>query len=134
MRIGELAHLTGTSVRSLRYYEERGLLDAQRSTAGAHRIYAPGAVSRVRLLRQLFSAGLSSAVIASILPCVDTPTMRATAESLEIMTAEHSRLGDQIQTLTETREQLDYLISVARRHLPLEPLPPAVTSQSHRIS
>ncbi|MGH3121741.1 MAG: MerR family DNA-binding transcriptional regulator, partial [Streptosporangiaceae bacterium] len=34
MRIGELASKTGASVRSLRYYEQQGLLAAERSPSG----------------------------------------------------------------------------------------------------
>ncbi|MFJ6456207.1 MerR family DNA-binding transcriptional regulator [Paenarthrobacter sp. NPDC091669] len=39
MRIGELATKTSVSVRSLRYYEQQGLLKPQR-TASGHRDYA----------------------------------------------------------------------------------------------
>lgn len=34
MRIGEVAAATGVSVRSLRYYEEQELLEAERSSGG----------------------------------------------------------------------------------------------------
>ncbi|MBY6414763.1 MerR family transcriptional regulator [Rhodococcus sp. BP-252] len=117
MRIGELARRTGASVRSLRYYEECGLLDSRRSGSGAHRVYDADAVDRVRLLRQLYSAGLSSTVIASILPCVDAPSSDVTRESIAIMLAEHDRLGEQMQALAETRTQLSYLIEHANRYL-----------------
>ena len=36
MRIGELATTTGVSVRALRYYEEQGLLKAERTASGLH--------------------------------------------------------------------------------------------------
>ncbi|MBM9465944.1 MerR family transcriptional regulator [Nakamurella leprariae] len=117
MRIGELARLTGSSVRSLRYYEEQGLLDSQRADSGAHRVFHADAVDRVRLLRQLYSAGLSSKVIASILPCVDTPSPELTEESIAIMQAEYARLGEQMAAIADTRDQLHHLIDHATRHL-----------------
>jgi DNA-binding transcriptional MerR regulator len=117
MRIGELAQRTGASVRSLRYYEECGLLDSQRSGTGGHRVYESDAVDRVRLLRQLYSAGLSSTVIASILPCVDAPSTHVTEQSLAIMRAEHDRLGEQMRAIDETRSQLSYLIRCADESL-----------------
>jgi DNA-binding transcriptional MerR regulator len=49
MRIGELAARAGTSTRTLRYYEARGLLPARRDDKG-HRIYDE---SDVRLLQQI---------------------------------------------------------------------------------
>jgi DNA-binding transcriptional MerR regulator len=117
MRIGELARQAGVSVRSLRYYEERGLLEAQRTSGGTHRVYGPDAVARVRLLRQLYAAGLTSAAIASLLPCVDAPSTHTTRESLSVMQTEHSRLNEQMRAMAETRDQLSYLIECASRYL-----------------
>ncbi len=59
MRIGELSQRTGVSQRSLRYYEEQGLLSSSRSDSG-QRHYSDAAVQRVSLIRQLFGAGMSS--------------------------------------------------------------------------
>ena len=88
MRIGELASQSGASVRSLRYYEEQGLLQAER-TGGAQRMYSAEAVERVRLLRRLYGAGLNSATISSLMPCVDTPSEAVTVEAVEVMRREH---------------------------------------------
>ena len=54
LRIGQLAELTGTTPRTIRYYEEIGLLPATAGReAGSHRLYGPGDVERVRELRSL---------------------------------------------------------------------------------
>lgn len=115
MRIGELAARTGVSVRSLRYYEERGLLSAARSPS-AQRSYDDDAVDRVNLLRQLYRAGLNSATIAALMPCVDAPSTEVTRESVALMEREHARLGRQIEDLVTTRAQLAYLVDAAATH------------------
>ena len=60
-RIGEVAELVGVTTRTIRYYEELGLLgsDALRSK-GAHRLYADSDVARLQeLLRLRDLLGLS---------------------------------------------------------------------------
>jgi DNA-binding transcriptional MerR regulator len=112
VRIGDLAKQTGTSVRSLRYYEEQGLLTSRRTTTG-QRTYEDDAVARVLLLRQLYNAGLSSSTIATVMPCVDHPSAASTRETIALMEREHERLGRQVADLTTTRDQLAYLIVAA---------------------
>jgi DNA-binding transcriptional MerR regulator len=73
MKIGELAHLTGVSVRSLRYYEEQQLLLAGRTTGG-QRTYTDDAVERVELIQLLFAAGVPSATVVQLLPCIYSGT------------------------------------------------------------
>ncbi len=116
MRIGELSARTGVSVRSLRYYEQRGLLTATRTT-GAQRLYPEDAVDRVHLLRRLFDGGLSSETIAALLPCVDTPSGDITVRTLEVMRRERKRIDAQIAALLTTRDHLDALMAGAAAHL-----------------
>jgi DNA-binding transcriptional MerR regulator len=111
VRIGDLARQTGTSVRSLRYYEEQGLLSSVRTTTG-QRTYGEDAVARVRLLRQLYNAGLTSSTIATVMPCVDHPSKESTRETIAVMEREHERLGQQVADLVTTREQLAYLLDL----------------------
>jgi DNA-binding transcriptional MerR regulator len=116
MRIGELSQRTGVSPRSLRYYEEQGLLTSSRSGAG-QRHYPDAAVQRVALLRALFEAGMSSRVIATVLPCVDLPgDLDVAEETFVAMTRERDRIDADIAHLTESRDALDVLIKVNNRH------------------
>ncbi|MGW1806052.1 MerR family transcriptional regulator [Streptomyces sp. NPDC002078] len=115
MRIGELAARTGVSVRSLRYYEEQGLLTSSRSTGG-QRHYTDAEVERVRFIQRLYAAGLSSRTIAELLPCVDTPSEGNYDAALERMAQERNRLSEHIDELVRTRAALDGLMATARAH------------------
>jgi len=64
--IGELARLTGLSVKAIRFYSNRGLVAAERNPAG-HRRYGPEAVSRLGLVRTLRELGLDLATIRRVL-------------------------------------------------------------------
>ena len=110
MRIGDLAARTGVSVRALRYYEEHGLLTAERTPAGQRR-YSEPAVERVRLIQHLFAANLSSRTIAELLPCVDAKL--STPESRARLAAERDRIDAQIAELTGARDRLDEVIAVS---------------------
>jgi DNA-binding transcriptional MerR regulator len=68
MQIGELSERTGASVRSLRYYEQQGLLRSERRPNG-YREYPPNAVATVETIRALLDIGLPTALVAQALPC-----------------------------------------------------------------
>lgn len=59
MHIGELARKAGVSTRTLRFYEEQGLLQPTVKTERGVRIYAPDQVKRLRLIQMLKSLGFS---------------------------------------------------------------------------
>ncbi|WP_432842049.1 MerR family transcriptional regulator [Dactylosporangium sp. CA-092794] len=115
MRIGELAEQAGVSVRSLRYYEEQGLLSSTRS-GGGQRTYVESDVERVRFLQHLYAAGLSSRTIAELLPCVDSPSAERTDDAWLRLVEERERLDGYIGELLRTRDTLDNLIAENRRH------------------
>jgi DNA-binding transcriptional MerR regulator len=113
VRIGELAARTGVSVRSLRYYEEQGLLVSERSTSG-QRYYTEYAVERVNFVQRLYAGGLSSRTIADLLPCVDAPSEENSVAALERMEQEREKLSEHIADLIKTRDALDVLMTTAR--------------------
>lgn len=110
MRIGELAARSGVSVRALRYYEEQQLLASGRSSSG-QRLYPDGAVDRVRLIQQLYAAGLSSKTILGFMPCIHSRV--STPETLAALVAERDRIDVRIGDLRETRDRLDAVIVAA---------------------
>ncbi|WFE55251.1 MerR family transcriptional regulator [Micromonospora sp. WMMD1155] len=115
MRIGELAARTGVSVRSLRYYEEQGLLASLRSPSG-HRRYVEGQVERIILIQRLFSAGLNSRTIVDLLPCVESPSTATSEAAFERMRQERDRIDRHIEDLIKTRAVLDELIIANRAY------------------
>lgn len=104
MRIGDLAMATGASPRSLRYYEEQGLLASERSSGG-QRHYPDSAVERVTLIQSLLAAGLSSSTIHDVLPCITEKVIRTPWLAARLR-SELSRVEDQISSLHRTREIL----------------------------
>lgn len=113
MRIGELARRTGVSERSLRYYEQQGLLVPDRTPSG-HRDYTEAAVDRVIHIQELYAAGLRSRTIASLLPCMRDsdggPSPMATPRLLTVLRSERDRLDRAIRELSASREVLDQVI------------------------
>ncbi|MFJ9033416.1 MerR family transcriptional regulator [Streptomyces sp. NPDC102274] len=111
MRIGEVADKAGVSVRALRYYEEQDLLQACRSPGG-QRHYPDTAVPRVRLIQQLYAAGLPSRVVREVLPCVDSG--ETPPALLDQLTAERVRIDQRITDLLAVRGRLDDVIAITR--------------------
>ncbi|HIY66561.1 MAG TPA: MerR family transcriptional regulator [Candidatus Agrococcus pullicola] len=113
MRIGELSRRSGASVRSLRYYESRGLISAERSTSG-QRHFSEDAVARVETIRRLLAAGLGTATIADVLPCVADPATQTTVLTQRLIN-ERDKLTEDIEQRIETRDALERLIQQAPR-------------------
>ncbi|WP_433757910.1 MerR family transcriptional regulator [Nocardia sp. CA-135398] len=116
MRIGELSERTGTSRRLLRYYEEQGLIVADRCANG-YRTYDDRFVDRVLQIRGLLDAGLPTRIIKQILPCLDKPRTiyfpDATPEMLATLERERDRMSDRITCLSRNRDAIaEYLEAV----------------------
>jgi DNA-binding transcriptional MerR regulator len=112
MRIGELAARAGVSTRALRYYEEQGLLHPERTPSG-QRVFTEEAVTRVLLIQQLFTAGLSSRLLVRLLPAIDSGRIDGTlARNLE---GEHDRLAQQIVDMQAAHRRLAALIDLSSR-------------------
>lgn len=115
MKIGDVAHRAGVSTRALRYYEEQGLLTSERTLSG-QRTYPESAVERVRLIQQLFTAGLPSRAIVQLMPSIDSG--EASHEIFELMTAERNRITSAMDDLASARDTLDQMIRIAHHPTP----------------
>ncbi|MEV5607984.1 MerR family transcriptional regulator [Streptomyces sp. NPDC052225] len=67
MQIGEASRITGVSTRSLRHYEEEGLIVPGRCANG-YRDYCQGTIDRVATIRSLLESGLPVRLIKELLP------------------------------------------------------------------
>jgi DNA-binding transcriptional MerR regulator len=71
VRIGELAAATGTTTKTLRFYEDAGLLHPAGRTPTGYRQYSEDAVARLDFIRRGRSAGLTLAQIREVLDVRD---------------------------------------------------------------
>jgi len=59
LSVAEVRERTGLSARTLRYYEELGLLPGVRRRSGGRRVYGPDEIERLRFIQRLKALGLS---------------------------------------------------------------------------
>lgn len=67
MHIGELAERTGLSLRTIRHYDEVGLLPATARTDGGFRVYSEEDFERLTVIKQMKPLGFSLEEMADIL-------------------------------------------------------------------
>jgi DNA-binding transcriptional MerR regulator len=122
MRISELAKLSNTPARSLRYYEEQGLIKPSRLENG-YRDYQPYLIDRAVQIRGLIDAGIPTKIIALILPCLDTPRgiipEDIEPELIEVLAGERDRMTQRIDFLTRNRDSIATYIEEANTALRL---------------
>jgi DNA-binding transcriptional MerR regulator len=71
MKIGELARRGGTTAKTIRFYEDAGLLPAPARTGAGYRDYGPEFVERLGFVRRAQSAGLSLREVRQVLAIAD---------------------------------------------------------------
>ncbi|WP_049565261.1 MerR family transcriptional regulator [Nonomuraea sp. SBT364] len=72
MLIGQAARAAGITTRALRYYEQQGLLETRRTSAG-YRDYSETDIARVRNIRELLRSGFTVEDIRMFVPLLDRP-------------------------------------------------------------
>jgi DNA-binding transcriptional MerR regulator len=72
MHIGELAEKTDLSLRTIRHYDEIGLLKASGRTEGGFRLYTQNDLSRLILIRRMKPLGFSLEEMMELLVIIDT--------------------------------------------------------------
>jgi DNA-binding transcriptional MerR regulator len=116
VRIGELAERTGVAVRTIRFYEQAGLLAAPQRTPNGYRVYAEDTVTRLRFVRSAQKLGLSLAEIADVLiisdsdgpPCVYvSELLRSRIQALTARIAELTALRDELSARLPPHAELD---------------------------
>jgi DNA-binding transcriptional MerR regulator len=123
LRIQEVAAETGLTPRSIRYYEEMGLLEPAARSEGAYRLYDPSDLERLRYIRELRDeAGFSLAQIGQLLEDEAARernrerlrTSRDPKERRAILEDARARVDRQIQTLEAKAQRLEAMIEAAR--------------------
>jgi DNA-binding transcriptional MerR regulator len=107
MLIGELAERTGTSTRTLRYYEEHGLVRAQRDGNG-YRRYDDAELRMVSEIRALLAVGFGVDDIKPFVECLraGNSSGHVCPDSVAVLRRKLAEVDAYVGRLTEIRDQL----------------------------
>ncbi|MFF3689036.1 MerR family transcriptional regulator [Streptomyces sp. NPDC002187] len=124
MRIGELAQRAGTTTRTLRYYESRGLLPALRAGNG-YRTYGEDDLRLVQQIRTLQDFGFDLEETRPFVECLRAghPAGDACPASLAVYRAKLAELDVLIEQLESVRAQVGAQLLRAEAQLPGGPDP-----------
>ena len=114
MRIGELAEASGTTAKTLRFYEEQGLLPAAERTPAGYRDYTPDAVGRIDFIHRGQAAGLTLAQVRQILDIRDDGQAPC-GHVQDLLDSRLADLDEQIAQLVALRETITQLRDQAAR-------------------
>jgi len=105
LRIGELARATGFSDKTLRFYDEIGLLRPSGRTPAGYRLYDGASAERLRFVRQAQALGLKLDDIRTILEIADAGRVPC-EHVLAVVDRELARVDDQMRRLRSLRRDL----------------------------
>ncbi|MED1785466.1 MerR family transcriptional regulator [Brevibacillus fortis] len=107
-----MSRKTGVSLRSLRYYEEKQLLNPIRLENG-YREYAESDVERVGIIQLYFGLGLSVKEIGEFFDCAYTEAIKPQCLPNAIVVGEKKReqIRKQIEILRKAEAHLDNCLS-----------------------
>ncbi|WP_265523034.1 MerR family transcriptional regulator [Oerskovia flava] len=108
IHIGAVAERTGLSLRTLRHYDDVGLLRPSARTEGGFRLYTERDVERLLLVRRMKPLGFTLEEMADLLDAVDTLT--ATPEGAD---AARARLAEHLAAAQERRADLARKLDMA---------------------
>ncbi len=131
LRIGDVARLVGTTPRTIRYYEEKGLLPAaEERAAGRHRVYDAQDVERLReLLRMRNLLGVPLEELRELVAVDDERAVLRSALHRTDAPGERERILTRLDALAERQ-----LAAVDRRAQELEVLREEVEARRARIA
>ena len=125
LKIGEVAERVGLSLRTIRFYEEEGLVTPESRTSGGFRQYSVAAVNRLELIKRMKPLGFTVEEMVEVLTTLDAlevgaPAPRDRAALADQLDAYRDRVetkaADLLAKAARGREFGQHLREVADRH------------------
>lgn len=128
MRVAEIAELTGTTVRTIRYYHSLGLLPVP-DERGGWRDYDLSHVARLSRIRWLVSAGLPLDAVAGVLD----ERSSAAGSVVDDLAAALEAADERLAEVNRQRDMLRLLLQRARDGSTVSPMPPRMAAFFDRM-
>jgi len=106
LTIGELAEKSGINVRTIKFWEEKGLIAPHRRTEGGFRLYRPGEVVLLTFIKDLQAFNYTLAEIGNILRMAGPDLGATDADLADMPLAEIEKTGAALEFLVERMREV----------------------------
>ena len=110
LRIGQISSIAQVSVKTIRYYEKLGLLQALKRTEGGFRLFSPEVIGRLNFIKRSQNLGLSLTEIGQLLQIHDRGEMPCN-EVRHTLQTKIEQIDACIKQLRDLKVELQSLIS-----------------------
>jgi len=106
--IGQLANLVALSPRTIRYYEEIGLLNSIRRLEGGKRVYADQDYQRLKFIKRLKHLGLTLAEMQELedIYQIHRTNRKVLPRLLELLEGHVEKIEERIRNLKKLRSEI----------------------------
>ena len=120
-QISEVARQAKVSLRTVRFYQQKGLIIPSFRTSGGMRLYSQSDVNRVKLIRRLRNTGMNLEQIKAVLnPDNDSDRKAKVEHTLKVLTLEAENARRRIIELKQQSREREKIISLIRKCLDCE--------------
>jgi len=121
-QIGELANLVGMSPRTIRYYEEIGLLNSVKRIEGGKRIYTDKDIQRLKFIKRLKHLGLTLSEMHELedIYQIHRTNRKVLPRLLELLDNHVGKIDERILNLYKLKEDIFNYKEKIRKKLHIE--------------
>lgn len=121
-QIGELANLVGMSPRTIRYYEEIGLLNSIKRIEGGKRVYTDKDIQRLKFIKRLKHLGLTLSEMNELedIYQIHRTNRKVLPRLLELLDNHVGKIDERIHNLNRLKEDIFNFQEKIRQKLNLE--------------
>jgi DNA-binding transcriptional MerR regulator len=107
-QIGEIAILVGMSPRTIRYYEEIGLLNSVKRIEGGKRVYTDRDIQRLKFIKRLKHLGLTLSEMHELedIYQIHRTDRKVLSRLLELLENHVGKINERIQNLERLKEDI----------------------------
>lgn len=107
-KIGQLANLVGVTTRTIRYYEEIGLLNSIRRMEGGKRVYTDRDYQRLQFIKRLKHLGLTLAEMHELenLYQIHRTNKKVLPRLLELLEGHVEKIEERVRNLKKLRSEI----------------------------
>ena len=120
MQIGEAAERVGLSIRTIRHYEDAGLVVPSARSEGGFRLYTEPDLDRLRVIKRMKPLGFTLEEMRDLLHILDGLTTAAGTERdalLERLAMFHTAAQSRVEALSEQLATADGFAQQIQHHL-----------------